>query len=196
MFRCCREAMPYTTALTSLILDVPKFANMKKILVLPGSLRRESSSNQIINAIVSLAPAEVTFEVSHDSATLPHFDDPQETPSSVIAFRNKIARADAVLICTPEYAFGIPGSLKNAIDWTVGSGELVGKPVGLITASSQGEKGHAAMLLVLSAVSANVHADSTLLIPFVRAKLDAGGNVKDEALTGKLRHVVMTLCNQ
>jgi chromate reductase len=166
---------------------------MKKILVLPGSLRKNSSSNLIIKAILSLAPPEASLEVFDDLGSLPHFNDPEEVPSIVATFKKKISEADAVLICTPEYAFGIPGSLKNAIDWTVGSGELVEKPVGLITASSQGERGHAAMLLVLTAVSAKVAEASTLLISFVRTKIDAQGNVKDEVLLARLRDVVVAL---
>jgi len=150
----------------------------------------------IIRAIVSMAPADVSWEIFDDLGTLPHFNDPEEAPPSVAAFKTKLAEADAVLICTPEYAFGIPGSLKNAIDWTVGSGELVEKPVALITASSQGEKGHAAMLMVLTALSAKVAPTATLLISFVRSKLDAQGNIKDQALLFKLSEVVTALSAQ
>src|SRR5690606_6281124 len=92
---------------------------MIKILAIPGSLRSASSSNHILRAIVKAAPAGLTIEVYDNIAMLPHFDDPQESPKIVSEFRTKIRKADAVLICTPEYAFGIPGSLKNALDWTV-----------------------------------------------------------------------------
>lgn len=133
------------------------------------------------------------IEVYDAVGTLPHFNDPENEPSKVIAFKEKIRLADAVLICTPEYAFGIPGSLKNALDWTVGSGEFVGKPVGVVTASSQGEKGHAALLLVLTAISAKVIDDASLIISSVRAKLDSDGKIRDKALEIKLREVVPRL---
>ena len=166
---------------------------MTKILAIPGSLRLNSSSNYILSAILSVAPKDVVCEIYQGIGSLPHFNDPEDTPGPVVEFRQKIRESDAVLICTPEYAFGIPGSLKNALDWTVGSGDFVDKPVGLVTASSQGEKGHAAMLLVLTAISAKVIDESTLLIPFVRSKLDRAGIVKDNSLLEELAIVVRAL---
>ena len=166
---------------------------MTKILAIPGSLRLNSSSNYILSAILSVASKDIMIEVYQGIGSLPHFNDPEETPSPVVEFRQKVRESDAILICTPEYAFGIPGSLKNAIDWTVASGEFVDKPVGLVTASSQGEKGHAAMLLVLTAISSKVIDDATLLIPFVRAKLDRNGKVKDNSLLVQLTTVVQAL---
>jgi chromate reductase, NAD(P)H dehydrogenase (quinone) len=124
---------------------------------------------------------------------LPHFNDAGEVPDIVTAFRNKVKNAAAVLICTPEYAFGVPGSLKNALDWTVSSGEFMNKPVSLITASSQGEKGHAAMLLILSAISAKVVDDATMLITFIRSRLDNEGKVKDPELKLKLHSMLKSL---
>ena len=166
---------------------------MTRILVIPGSLRASSSSNLIVKAIISFSPKDSVIEVYDAVGTLPHFNDPEDEPSEVIDFKEKIRLADAVLICTPEYAFGIPGSLKNALDWTVGSGEFVGKPVGVVTASSQGEKGHAALLLVLTAISAKVIDDASLIISSVRAKLDSDGKIRDKALEIKLREVVPRL---
>ena len=166
---------------------------MTRILALSGSLRQNSSSNLILHAITSLAPNDVAIERYDSLGDLPHFNDPEADPASVQAFKRKIREADAVLICTPEYAFGIPGTLKNAIDWCVGTGEFVSKPVGLVTASSQGEKGHAALLLVLSAISANVIDESSLLLSFVRAKIDKEGNVKDQELLNILKGITFGL---
>lgn len=164
-----------------------------KILAIPGSLRANSSSNQILKVVLGFAPGDVSIEVYEGVGALPHFNDPVEAPEPVIEFRNKVREADAVLICTPEYAFGIPGSLKNALDWTVSSSEFVDKPVGLITASSQGEKSHAALILVLTAISSKLIHDATLLISFVRAKLDSNGNIKDKALADQLKLVLDNL---
>ena len=140
-----------------------------------------------------MAPPGVSIEFYGGVGSLPHFNDSEEVPTAVVDFRDKVRRADAVLICTPEYAFGVPGSLKNALDWTVGSGEFVDKPVGLITASSQGEKGHAALLLILKAISANVVDEASLLISFVRAKLDGEGNVKDQSVRDILQKALLAL---
>jgi NAD(P)H-dependent FMN reductase len=163
------------------------------ILAIPGSLRANSSSNLILKAIISMVPAEIQIQIYSGVGVLPHFNDPEDVPESVHDLRMKIRNVDAVLIVTPEYAFGVPGSLKNALDWTVSSGEFVDKPVGLITASSQGEHGHAALLLILKAISANVVADATRLISFVRARLDSSGNIKDASLSADLLEAITAL---
>jgi len=168
---------------------------MTKILALPGSLRAKSSSHIVLEATAKLLSPSTTFSVYDGIASLPHFDDPEVDPETVLDFRKQLQEADAIIICTPEYAFGIPGALKNALDWTVGSGEFVNKPVALITASSSGEKGHAAMLQVLTALSANVPTTSAVLIPFVRAKIK-DGKVYDLETIATLQGVVDSLINE
>ena len=140
-----------------------------------------------------MAPDGVVIEKYQGVGALPHFNDPEQAPDPVLSFRASIREADAVLICTSEYAFGVPGSLKNALDWTVSSGEFIDKPVGLITASSQGEKGHAALLLTLQAISAKVISGSCLIISFVRSKLDTDGHIKDPAVALDVRRALAAL---
>lgn len=164
----------------------------KKILALPGSLREDSSSNVVLKIISDHLPESVSFEISDQIGTLPHFNDPKETPQVVQDFRNKIQQADGILICTPEYAFGVPGSLKNALDWTVSSGEFVSKPVALITAASQGEKAHPALLNILTAISARVPENGDLLISFIRAKLE-NNKFKNETDLQNVNRVVKAL---
>jgi NAD(P)H-dependent FMN reductase len=166
---------------------------MIKILAIPGSLRANSSSNKILSAVISMAPTEISIELFDGVGDLPHFNDSDEVDPRVEELRTKIKTADAVLVCTPEYAFGVPGSLKNALDWTVASGEFIDKPVGLITASSHGEKGHAALLLILTAISAMIVEDATLLISFVRSKLDGEGKIKDPQVSKELNRVLHAL---
>jgi chromate reductase len=100
---------------------------------------------------------------------------------------------DAVLICTPEYAFGVPGTLKNALDWTVSSGELVNKPLALITASTGGDKAHAAFLQIFTALSAKIPEDGALLIPFIRSKINAAGEISDAATLDAIQRVMDAL---
>jgi chromate reductase len=164
----------------------------KKILALPGSLRSDSSSNVVLKIISGILPESVSFEIFDGIGSLPHFNDPKETPQLVVDFKTRIQKADAVLICTPEYAFGVPGSLKNALDWTVSTGEFVGKPVALVTASSQGEKGHPALLNILTAISAKVPPGGDLLINFIRAKLE-NNNFKNPADLQNVKRVMNAL---
>ena len=153
--------------------------NKIKIMAVSGSLRADSSNAVILQAIEKMVPEEVAFFIYKGLADLPHFDDAEVIPIAVSVWRKHLQEADAVLICSPEYAFGVPGSLKNALDWTVGSGELVNKPLALITASTGGEKAHAALLHIFTALSAKIPEGGALLISYVRSKLNAAGEISD-----------------
>jgi NAD(P)H-dependent FMN reductase len=137
-------------------------------------------------------PNGTTFAIYEGIDTLPHFNpslDAETAPAAVEHWRKALAAADGVIICTPEYAFGVPGSLKNALDWTVSSGSFNEKPVAIVTASSSGHKAHAALLDIFTALGASVPEDATLLIPFVRTKVNSAGKITDEA-TGKALYAV------
>ena len=153
-----------------------------KILAISGSLRQDSSNYRVINKIASIVPDNIEFNIFKDLGKLPHFDG-EEGYELVDEWRKQIQEADGVLICTPEYAFGVPGSLKNALDWTVSSGDFYDKPVALITASSVGDKGHASLLQTLMAITAKMNDDTKLLIPFIRAKFNEKGELNAETFT-------------
>ncbi|MEO5682627.1 MAG: NAD(P)H-dependent oxidoreductase [Chitinophagaceae bacterium] len=155
------------------------FRNKIKILAVSGSLRANSSNAILLQAIEKMMPEDVEFFVYKGVGSLPHFDDADEMPITVSVWKKHLQEADAVLVCSPEYAFGVPGSLKNAFDWTVGSGDMVNKPLVLITASTGGEKAHAAWLQIFKALSARIPESSALLISFVRSKLSAAGEISD-----------------
>ncbi len=136
-----------------------------------------------------MAPTGVIIKLYNGMADLPHFSPELDTdqPIEVVAdLRRRLSDADGILICTPEYAFGVPGSLKNLLDWTVSSGEFVDKPVALITASSSGQYAHQSLQLTLGALSAKLHEDAKLLIPFVRTKIGADGQVTDKEVLNHL----------
>ena len=95
-----------------------------KILALSGSTRKMSSNLTLIKTIAQLSVSLFEVEIFDGIATLPHFnsDDDHENPPMIVAeFRSKVRQADGVLVCTPEYALGVPGTLRNAFDWTVSS---------------------------------------------------------------------------
>jgi chromate reductase len=144
------------------------------ILAISGSLRPNSSNNAVIDAAIELVGGNATFIKYEGLGTLPHFNDSKEPAETVVDLREQIKQADGVFICSPEYAFGVPGSLKNALDWTVSSGELVCKPLALITAATGGDKAHAALLHTFTALSCNIPEDGKLLIPFIRSKMTDG----------------------
>lgn len=158
---------------------------MKKILAISGSLRAESFNTTILRTVQKMmdAKAELTFYNGYDA--LPHFNpdlDTDPAPEAVTFFRNLLKEANGVVVCTPEYAFGLPGSLKNALDWTVSSGEFNEKPVAVISASplpSGGEKAMAALLLVFSALGVHIAEGATLSIPGIKVKMDTHGAISD-----------------
>jgi len=143
-----------------------------------------------------MAPAGVNYSIYNGLADIPHFDpglDNNDPPAAVTIFRDVLAKTDGVIICTPEYAYGVPGTLKNALDWTVSSGSLSEKPVALITASTGGENAHTALLLILHALNAKMADGGVLLISFIRSKMDANGDIIDEPTRNAVRNVFNSL---
>lgn len=163
---------------------------MMRILAINGSTRAESANSRFIRAIVRLAGARAVFTTYPSIADLPHFNadlDGDEPPAPVVKFRAWLKEADAVLICTPEYAMGVPGSLKNALDWCVGSCSLSGKPVMLVVASLGGAKALASLLDTLQVIEARVRPETTVHIPFASSKVNAGAIITDDQAYASLK---------
>ncbi|MCC5645875.1 NAD(P)H-dependent oxidoreductase [Nostoc sp. CHAB 5824] len=107
-----------------------------------------------------------------------------------------LEKSDGVLISTPEYAYGMPGVLKNALDWIVPSGELIDKPVATISASPSelgGSKAHASLMLTLTALAANLIESGSVTIPFVGKKLNANGELTDMNTVQSLKFLLDAL---
>ena len=166
------------------------------ILAVSGSLRRNSSNNAVITTAATLVAGEVDMIIYEGLASLPHFDGSDQPSPEVTGFRRLLTEVDGVLISSPEYAFGVPGSLKNALDWTVSTGEFVNKPVAVITAATGGNNAHASLLLTLTALSARVVEDATLLIPYVRSKMDASNEVTDDATIQAIKNIMDTFIHE
>ena len=115
-----------------------------RILAISGSLQAGSADTALLRAAAAVAPADVQVDVYDALAELPHFNpdlDTEPGPAAVARLRARLAAADAVLIATPEYAHGLPGALKNALDWVVSSGELYGKAAAILSAAPARERG-------------------------------------------------------
>jgi chromate reductase, NAD(P)H dehydrogenase (quinone) len=187
---------------------------MTKILAISGSLRSQSSNRTILQAAIALAAAGVQFSVYEGIGQLPHFNpdldtisdpntipdpnNPQQQNASLVAvqdWRSQLQQADAVLFCTPEYAHGVPGVLKNALDWIVSSGEFVQKPTSVISASPSpdgGEKANASLVQTLRMMMAKIDSTTILCIPAVSAKIKQG-EVIDQTLIAELRSLLGAL---
>ena len=165
-----------------------------KILGISGSLRSNSSATAILNVVSGLVPENVEFSIYNELAEIPAFNDSNEIPEPVAHFIKLLSDADGVFFCIPEYAFGVPGALKNALDWTVSSSTAFpNKPVALITAATGGDKAHAAFLLTLKAISSKIPEGATLLLSFIRSKLNEKNEVKDISTLDSIRAVINSL---
>jgi len=168
-----------------------------KILGISGSLRANSSASAVLNIVVGLVPEQVEFTIYTGLAEIPAFNDSNEIPETVEAFIKLLSEADGVFFVIPEYAFGVPGALKNALDWTVSSSTAFpDKPVALITAATGGDKAHAAFLLTLKAISAKIPEGATLLLSFIRSKLNEKNEVKERTTLDSIKRVINSLIDQ
>lgn len=160
------------------------------ILLISGSLRAESTNAAALRTAAALVEDEVETMLYEGMGSLPHFnpDDDAEgaAPDPAVAeLRGAIATADALLICTPEYAGALPGALKNLLEWTIGDGGTYGKPVAWINVSgpaapSGGADAHDSLRKVLRYSGADIVESACVRVPLVRQMVDADGLVSDE----------------
>jgi len=146
---------------------MPKIVN---ILAISGSLRALSSNTALLLAAAELAPPHVRIRLLQGLHELPMFNpdlDGRE-PESVMRLRVQLCDAHAFLIASPEYAHGVSGPLKNALDWVVGSGEFTNKPTALLNASHRAVQGYSALKATLSVMGAQLVPAASLTVPLAR----------------------------
>jgi len=162
---------------------------MKKILAMIGSLSARSSNLVVAEHVAELLPDNLSVAFYDGIRHLPQFNpdlDNEDAPAAVRDLREAIAGSDLVFICTPEYVFGVPGALKNALDWTVSSGAFRGKPVALIVASLSGEKAFESLIKTLETIEAILCDGCTLLISHIKAKIGPNGKISHESTANEL----------
>ncbi|HEV7668360.1 MAG TPA: NADPH-dependent FMN reductase [Thermoanaerobaculia bacterium] len=142
-----------------------------RLLAISGSLRAKSSNGSLLLAARALAPEGMEVVLYGGLGELPLFNpdlDEDPGPPAVVDLRERIRSADGVVISSPEYAHSVPGAMKNALDWLVGSGELVEKPVALWNASPTSTFAHAALLEILGVMSARLLPEASIAVPLRR----------------------------
>jgi NAD(P)H-dependent FMN reductase len=167
-----------------------------RILAISGSLRRASNNSALVRAIARLASGPVQVSTYDELGVLPPFnpDDDREPPYPAVArLRYRVQAADALVISSPEYAHGVPGTLKNALDWLVGSGELVDKPVALINASPRSAHAWVSLAETLTVMSAHVVPAASITVPLQGRALDANTIVEDPEMSETLRSAIVAL---
>jgi chromate reductase len=169
-----------------------------RLLAISGSLRQGSYNSALLGAAASAAGCDVEVVVWRGLAAIPAFDEDLVAPAPVTALRGEIARADAVLIATPEYNASVPGALKNALDWAsrpFPANVLRDKPVAVVGAS-QGLFGavwaQADLRRILRTIGARVD-DRELPVSRAHEAFTEEGRLRDPELAAQLRAIVTDL---
>ncbi|WP_185867717.1 NADPH-dependent FMN reductase [Sphingomonas sp. TF3] len=141
-----------------------------RIVALSGSLRRQSVNAALLREIAARAPVGVAVEIV-SLETLPLFNPDLESapPQAVTAFRGRVAAADALIIASPEYAHGVSGVMKNALDWLVSCEAFAAMPVAVLNAAPRAHHADAALREILSTMSAQVVEKASVTIPLPNA---------------------------
>ncbi|MGH7154261.1 MAG: NADPH-dependent FMN reductase [Acetobacteraceae bacterium] len=161
-----------------------------RVLAVSGSLRAVSTNTGLLQAAQVLADSLFDVALYEGLADLPHFNpdhDGDVLPSTVAGWRRAVGEADALLISTPEYARGIPGSLKNALDWLVGDPHFAGKPVAIFSASPRAVEAHKALTLTLKTMSVDLLEAAAVTVPLLGRPATVEHILADGALTAEIR---------
>jgi NAD(P)H-dependent FMN reductase len=174
-----------------------------EILLVSGSLRGGSTNSALLRTAATLAVPEVATTLYGGMGDLPHFNPDDDVPgepldSAVGDLRATLARCDAVLFSTPEYAGALPGSFKNLLDWTVGGGETYGMPVAWINtagpaAPAGGENAEASLRKVLGYTGSEIVEAACRRIPVPRNAIGADGLIANPAIREPLQASLQTL---
>ena len=166
-----------------------------KILAVCGSLRAASINLAALQVMASQAPSGVQMEVFGALGALPLFnpDLEQNTPITVQAWRQAIATSDAVVIASPEYAHGISGVIKNALDWLVSVESFAGKPVAVVNTSERAYHADQALRETLQTMAARLHSQTCITLPLLGANLSVAQMHESAILTNAFEKLFRAL---
>lgn len=168
--------------------------SVQRLLAISGSLRAASSNTSILRAAELVLPAGVMLEHYNDLGRLPHFnpDLEERLPAEVVELRQRVEQADGLVISCPEYARGIPGSFKNALDWLVGSLTFPGQQVMLINTSARASAAQAALRLVLTTMSARIIEEASITVDLLSSRLTPEQIMANTATAEQVRKALQT----
>ncbi|WAX55733.1 NAD(P)H-dependent oxidoreductase [Jatrophihabitans cynanchi] len=172
-----------------------------RILLISGSTRAASTNSAFVRTAAACAPDGIRAEVYAGLTDLPHFnpdDDGPSLPAPVGELRAAVARSDAVLVCTPEYAGTLPGALKNLLEWLVGGTELTGKPVAWVNVAADERRGGGAtatLQVVLGYIQAQLVEDACRHIPVTREAIGDDGLIGDAATRAAIADALAALAH-
>ena len=168
---------------------------MVKILAISGSIRKESTNWALLRAAAEATPQDVELTLYEGMGELPIFspDHTEQPPAVVVELRAALLESDGLLISAPEYAHGVPGGLKNLLDWVVGWGELAETPVALWHASIYGEHARASLAEILKTMSMRLVPEAALTLHLRGKKPAAMAPILADAGTRKTLHETLAV---
>lgn len=166
-----------------------------RFLALCGSLRRDSYNAALLRAIKCLAEPQVEVDVFGGMGNLPLFN-PDGDPSASPVVRDLFGRvklSNALIIASPEYAHGVTGTMKNALDWLVGFEPFAGKAVAVLNASPRAIHADMALKETLRTMAARIIESASITLPLLGSGLDDAGIVQSTEISGQLRDALTAL---
>lgn len=163
-----------------------------RILAISGSLRSASLNSALLRAVAGLAPSDIYIELFTELGNLPPFNPDLEITDlpPVADFHARLVKADGVIIASPEYAHGVTGVMKNALDWMVGSEAFVNKPVALLNASPRATIAQASLKETLTVMSAQVVEAASITLPIIGSNLDELGIATHPSISTSIREAL------
>lgn len=166
-----------------------------KILAISGSLRKASLNTALLRAAIRIAPPDIEVALYRGLGDLPLFNPDIEDiiPPAVATLREQILTSDALLIASPEYAHGVTGAIKNALDWMVGNESFVNKPVALFNASPRATHAQAALRETVSTMSARIVDGACITVPLLGSGLNEDDIVRHPQIASVLLAALSSL---
>lgn len=159
-----------------------------KLLALSGSLRKLSYNSAALQALQQLAPEHIHIQMFDRLGELPLFnpDEEEEPGAAVLTLKSALADADGLIVASPEYAHGISGVMKNALDWLVSGEEFIDMPVMLINTSPRAHHAQDALREVITTMSGHIIDSACVSVSLLSSRLDSKGIVGDPDISRQL----------
>ena len=171
------------------VRDVKKEDRTIRLLAISGSLRAVFSNTMLLRAAALLAPTGVEISVYDRLGDLPHFNPDLEgvEPPVVKEFWARVRAADGIIISSPEYAHGVPGVLKNALDWLVGGFDFINKPVALFNASPRSTYALASLTEIITIMSGRIVSEASISVSLREQHLGEAGIMSHAEIASAVR---------
>ncbi|MGV0029248.1 NADPH-dependent FMN reductase [Phormidesmis priestleyi] len=178
--------------------DIKSKSRTTHILAISGSLRAVSSNTALLQAAIALSPEDVEMKLYCGLGNLPHFNPDLELtePPSVTDLRRQLGWSDGVIISCPEYAHGVPGVLKNALDWLVSGEEFVGKPIALFNASPRAIHAQASLTEIVTTMAGRMVPEASITVSLLGKNLDAAGIVADPEISSEVQTALVVFTTE